>query len=234
MNEAELLARAKRGLSPTRDDELRVRAALQHAVTSGQPSASDAARPTLPAAAKLPAVAKLGAALLLAAATGSAGYWLGFRAGSATKASEPPRVVERTVLVPRGEAAAPAEPVTSAPKDPPTKPSRSLRALPSASSVTAAEPAESPLELETRFLARVERSLRSENPRLALGLLGELDRLVPDGQLVEERRAGHVVAHCQLGSESAAKLAQDFAARFPSSAYAARIEQACAANLEPR
>jgi hypothetical protein len=77
------------------------------------------------------------------------------------------------------------------------------------------------------LLARVERSLRERNPLLALGLLGELDRDVPGGQLTEERQAARVMAHCALGSESAAKQARDFGKRHPGSAYLPRVEQAC-------
>jgi hypothetical protein len=92
---------------------------------------------------------------------------------------------------------------------------------------------ESPLEIETRLLARVERALRTDNPRLAFGILGELDREVPGGQLEEERRAASVIAHCKLDSPSAPKIASEFEARYPSSAYRARIRAACADSYTP-
>jgi hypothetical protein len=59
------------------------------------------------------------------------------------------------------------------------------------------------------------------------GLLGELDRTVPQGQLGEERDAARVIAHCQLGSETAEKLAADFSRRHPASAYLARMKETC-------
>jgi hypothetical protein len=83
------------------------------------------------------------------------------------------------------------------------------------------------LEIETRLLARVERALRAENPRLALGLLAELDEQVPRGQLTEERRVGRLIAECQLGSESATRAAREFLARAQDSPYRDRVEQAC-------
>jgi len=77
------------------------------------------------------------------------------------------------------------------------------------------------------MLARIERALRDNNPRFALGLLGELDRMVPGGQLLEERQAARALAHCQLGSDGAAERAYEFAEQHPQSAYLARIRQAC-------
>ena len=77
------------------------------------------------------------------------------------------------------------------------------------------------------MLVRIERALREQNPRFALGLLGELDREVPGGQLKEEREAARVLAHCQMGSATAAKLARDFTARHSGSAYVARINRTC-------
>lgn len=226
MNEAELLQLAKRGLSPSSADAERVRTAVQRAIVGGIElrEASSATKPALTTA------AKLGALLVLAAASGSAGYWLGYDAGSAAHsrqaASAPPRRQTPAPPVVASEETIPAPTPPAAPPLANVAP-RAVRAAPSASSPAPAASGESSLEVETRFVARVERALRSQNPRLALGLLGELDRTVPGGQLVEERQLGRVVAHCQLGSESASTLAREFAQRFPTSPSAARVKQAC-------
>jgi hypothetical protein len=83
------------------------------------------------------------------------------------------------------------------------------------------------------MVARIERALRDENARFALGLLGELDRTIPGGQLNEERTAARVLAHCQLGSDAAPTLAREFARRYAKSAYRTRIAQSCATNATP-
>jgi hypothetical protein len=80
---------------------------------------------------------------------------------------------------------------------------------------------------ETRFLARVERALRDDNPRFALGLLGELDRSVPGGQLREERAAARALGLCALASEPSPEISEDFSKRYPGSAYLPRIVERC-------
>ena len=77
-----------------------------------------------------------------------------------------------------------------------------------------------------RFLKRIERALRDENPRYALGLLGELKRTVPGGQLVEERHAAKAMARCQLTGASDA-VVEEFAKTHPGSAYASRVAETC-------
>jgi hypothetical protein len=230
-----MLARARRGLSPNADDGARVRAAVNAVLAAGpmgRETATDASHGASHGAAVRPglaSVAKLGLAAAVAAATGVGGYWLGFEAGVAAREERAAlRVAERAPL-PTNTA-----PETVAPRSPPAvvreveaaRPARvASGSAPRAPTIAA--PEESPLELETRLLGRVERSLRERNPLLALGLLGELDREVPGGQLAEERQAARVMAHCALGSESAAKQARDFAKRHAGSAYLPRIEQAC-------
>jgi hypothetical protein len=86
------------------------------------------------------------------------------------------------------------------------------------------------LEEEVRTLRRVERALRTENPRLAIALLGDLDRVVPGGQLAEERLAASVQARCLLGYGSAVALLEDFVKLHPTSAYLKRVRAACGAE----
>jgi hypothetical protein len=243
MNPSELdatavLRGARQHLSPSAEDGARVRAAVGAALAAGPMGDETGATAShgvphgaLPAAARpgLASVVKLGMAAAVAAATGVGGYWLGFEAGVAEREERAAtRGAERAALP------SSAAPQTVAPPSPPVVVREAETARParvasgSAPSVpTGAAPEESPLELETRLLARVERSLRERNPLLALGLLGELDRDVPGGQLAEERQAARVMAHCALGSESAARQARDFAKRHAGSAYLPRIEQAC-------
>jgi hypothetical protein len=120
----------------------------------------------------------------------------------------------------------PATPPRARPNGDAARAAAAASAAPTPSTATSVS-GESTLELETRLLARVERALRDDNPRLALGLVGELEREVPGGQLEEERRAARVIAHCKLGTEFASKLAAEFAASYPSSAYRERIRSAC-------
>jgi len=238
--EAALLARARRGLTPAPGDAARVRVALEASLQGSLPrervSPAERAR-----ASEAPwRLARVGAALALAVASGAGGYVLGYRAGRNVPVAPAPTSVPVPVAPPTMresvDAPAPLHPLPELPAPPPrARPSGEasrVAATPSAGpsiGVAASASGESSLELETRLLARVERALRDDNPRLALGLLGELEREVPGGQLEEERRAARVIAHCKLGTEFAPKLAEEFSASYASSAYRERIRAACAA-----
>lgn len=247
--ELAVLARARRGLTPSARDAARVRAAVDATVMAG--GATSVTRepvrgPSVPPAA-MAGAAKLGAIVALAAATGLGGYVLGFRAGVAQREQSraalaavpsvvvPPAPVVRAPLADGPTLRHEPSPLPAGP--PPlakTERSGSVPAPSAAPSAVAPAPGspETSLELETRLLARVERSLRDDNPRLALGLLGELDRTVPGGQLTEERQAARAMAHCELGSQTAPKLALAFLETHPTSAYAPRVREACRAALE--
>jgi hypothetical protein len=231
------LRQARRGLSPSAEDSARVRAAVRATLAAdptghdgaaeASPGAAPVASPALP---RLANVAKLGLAAAVTAAAGVGGYWLGFEAGVTEREERAAMRVAERAPVP------PSTALETRPSPSPPSPiragetARPARVVPGNAPATPASAAaeESPLELETRLLVRVERSLREQNPLLALGLLGELDREVPGGQLAEERQAARVMAHCALGSESAAKQAREFGRRHVASAYLPRIEQACA------
>ncbi len=205
--------------------------------------------PLATSASMSPLFAKLAAVAVFGAATGVGGYMLGYRVGLGEQArqAEPVAVIPIPAVIPNPTVApsvatvtapapgpralphtrsAPALPVAAPPSAPLTAPPSVL--APAPSSPVAAASAESPLEIEARLLGRVERALRDSNPRFALGLLGELDREVPGGQLGEEREAARVMAYCALGTSSAAQRASDFMSRHPNSAYAVRIADACA------
>jgi hypothetical protein len=80
------------------------------------------------------------------------------------------------------------------------------------------------------MLQRARRALNAENGRLALGIVQELDERFPKGVLVEERSATRVLSLCQLERVAeATQAARDFLERSPSSVYAERVRQSCAA-----
>jgi len=232
-DERRFLERASSGLSPTPADRARVRASLDAFFAAealgpaakgndlkGAPATSAAAGPTW--------LGALGIAAGVAAAAGAGGYYLGY-SNAFDRAMSTSRPLAATTA-PRLEApASPAEPATPEAHRPPVPApvAKSRRLAPSA---TAPAPLDPGLDEEARMLARIERALRDENPRFALGLLGEMDRTLPGGQLLEERQAARALAHCQLGSEGAAERAREFAERHPQSAYLARIRQACPAT----
>jgi hypothetical protein len=233
LEEQELLGRARRGLSPGPADAERVHAALRAALVHARPDADS------PPALDAPALVAKGAAipgwvsvvalsLGVATAAGGAGYYFGFRAGAASVVPE--RIVEVRLQpsAPPSELPAPVTPASAAPQaspsvarnPPPARiPPPSVAAVPSAADAALGE--------ETRLVARVERALRDGNPRLALGLLGELDRTNPGGQLREERDAARALGRCALATESTPEVAQEFARRYPGSAYLPRITEAC-------
>jgi hypothetical protein len=247
--ETTLLARARRGLAPTEADARRVRSAVDLALGASPATAGPSSKPGVPAGPVPVHWTRLGAALALAAATGVGGYALGLRAGR----NEIPPLTRAPVIAPPTPSAperldARDAPTPIAPTSAPAATTRLPRVrsdiveaphvvetphVVEAPSAAASTDGESSLELETRLLERVERSLRADNPRLALGVLGELDREVPGGQLEEERRAARVIAHCKLGTASAPKLASEFETRYASSAYRDRIRAACAGAYTP-
>ena len=71
-------------------------------------------------------------------------------------------------------------------------------------------------------VARRRARRREGNPGSALALLRELDRAVPNGQLVEERLATRTIARCAAGDVPiGVDLSDDFAARHPTASTAA-------------
>jgi hypothetical protein len=221
-DETLLLARARRALAPSSDAVNRLRASLDGALAAPP---VDAAGPT---ATRLPRwSSRLLLATAIAGASGAIGYWSGYRAGARrTPPHVTPTIVAAPVTAPPAGIVAPVPAQPTAPLSPPTRPRpRPARegAPPSATS-----PAGASLAKEVEALRAVERALRDGHPGLALALLNELDRAVPDGRLVEERRATATIARCAAGaSPLGVDLAEDFAAAYPSSVYRARVEQAC-------
>jgi hypothetical protein len=174
---------------------------------------------------------------------GIGGFYAGFSAGQRRVEATPVLVAPVATWANDGaRSAAPDEtpaveaeaPAAVTPTPAPAQNSRPLapaRASTPARASAAATIALSPersLEEELRALRRTERALRDHNPRLARALLAELDRLVPQGKLHEERAAVAAVAACQLDPSPAP--AQQFAAKFASSVHLERVRQACSSG----
>ena len=85
-----------------------------------------------------------------------------------------------------------------------------------------------PFYEELSLLQRAERAIRSDNPLLALSLLGDLDHQFPRGKLLEERAAARIMAGCQKSLDPLSRsAARRFVGSHPQSVYAARIESLC-------
>jgi hypothetical protein len=238
--ERRVLARARAVLAPSLADQERVRGALDGAIAATMATALHGASNGGETAVARSADAALWSTSLgkwlarlaipmAAALGGGVGYELGHSAGL-----EQTRTTDALAT-----AALPTEPpspvtVAKTQTPPPARTAQSTRATPSRAAPPApsAPPELAPdagLDEEVRLLRRVERALREQNPRYALALLGELDRQVPRGQLVEERKAARVMASCQLGSGGDA-LAEKFASDHPGSAYIGRVRETCSAE----
>jgi hypothetical protein len=91
----------------------------------------------------------------------------------------------------------------------------------------------SSLAAEVAMLQRARRALNSENGRLALGIVQDLDAQFPRGILIEERNATRVLSLCQLDrADEARQVAQAFLERYPASVYAERVRGSCIAHAE--
>jgi len=230
--EARMLEATRTVLEPKSGDAARIEVALSAALAAGieTPVLDDAGG----SSAKL-WLAKGLVPLALVAGGGVVGYELGFRAGKAAVMS-PPAPVLVVQAAPTGpspmaldEPARDEHAVTAA-IDPPNAVPRRPAAMTTAPAVDANEGPG--LDAETRLLARVERALRDDNPRLALGLLGELERTVPGGQLQEERAAARTMAACELDPDASSAQTSAFTKRYPTSAYLGRIQATCSGSPE--
>jgi len=243
-DELRTLSRARAALSPLPADAVRVRHALTAALAAPPIGAPDAgaAADGVGLAASWPL--RILVTSVAAAAVGAGGYWLGHGAGvrEGRLAVSPPALEAASAAPPETPAAAGAvAPVAwpsppAAPGAPVEEPSaarggKSRRLATGARTprpdptVTAAES----LEQEVRALRAVERALRDNQPRLALAILQQLDRAVPTGRLVEERRATSIIARCSAGDVPFdVNLAEHFAGDYPESVYLGRVQQSCA------
>jgi hypothetical protein len=216
---------------------------------AAEPLAPTAQSSVAEAAAGWGALPKLLAALALAGASGMLGYGLGFRAGQTSSApsletAKTAAPAERIAAVARSnsDSASDSVPDSVSDSDSVSDPDSvtatgvglARRSRPAPARLAAEqelspiEPDPNALALELRALRQVERALRERQPRRALELLGELDRDVPEGRLVEERLATFLMARCALGLGTPARLRAEFNDAYPRSVYRARVEQSCA------
>jgi hypothetical protein len=227
--ERDFLRSARRGLSPSRADETRVHAAVTKlaALAPAAPAPGDASGGV---AAASNATKRWFSRLAVGAglvAGGGAAYVAGHRAGveegRTVGRAEAPSAVESPRSAPTAERARPEPPAAVLAPPPEVAAPRAASPKPSAELANAPD---SGLDEEVRFLKRIERALRDQNPRYALGLLGELERTVPGGQLVEERHAAKAMARCQVLGGSQAMI-DDFSKAHPGSAYVTRVTETC-------
>jgi hypothetical protein len=80
---------------------------------------------------------------------------------------------------------------------------------------------------ELALLQRAERAVRAENSALALMLTGELEERFPRSELLEERSAIELMAHCVARGTDARSRAERFLRAHPRSVYAERIALLC-------
>jgi hypothetical protein len=220
---AEALARARRGLSPGSGDLERVRRGLDAALRAPVPPAP--ATPPAPRAWRL-WVRRVALAGALTGAGAAVGYWAGRRAERREIASTRPPA-------PAAPVSAPAAPIEPAPVEEPAPPRQNAEAHRSerhrhAEITSAPKTGAESLAAEVRALRNTERALREQNPGLAAAFLDGLDREIPGGQMREERAALRAIARCAAGDQPfGISLSDEFTQAFPSSAYRARVEQAC-------
>jgi len=251
-----LLAAARRGLSPTAADRDRVRratlAALAPAGTAAGGESAGAAAEAAPAPGHAVAWATrlVAVGVVAATAAGVAGYRAGVRAGREQAVSERPAEVVPLIVAPEpplapvvdepNRARATAPPAASVPLAgaSPVSSRTAVRRRANAGAVAPSEAAavsSASLAEEVRALRAVERALREGTPGFALSLLRELDRNVPNGRLMEERLATYTIARCASGDVPlGVSLAEDFVDRHPGSVYARRVADACAGTDSSR
>lgn len=249
--EEQLLQAARRAFTPQASDAARVLAATRAALVAGDAVAempSEGAASTLGVGTLAHRwLLRTAIGLSIAGVSGAIGYRMGLRAGEESRAADPrpspaaakPKTAAATQLpmtspdvaaTPRREGPEPVRPTprTQAPRAAVRVP----RDEPSTEASATAATNGASLDEEVRALREVERALRDRNPRVALTLLGELDRTVPGGQLQEERAAAFAVARCALGFGSPDIIVRDYANAHPSSLYLARVQQACPSDAE--
>lgn len=230
--EAELFERARRGLSPSTNDRERVLLALGPVLS-------------LPSAAALPKTGsrlvrwgRVGGGLVLLGIAVTAGYGWGYRAGLQAR-TVPARVASAPVApVVTMTPAVLESPRAVPPPTPMVLPERAGAPKTTTSTTSAVAAREAPpeggLDEEVRQLRRIERAIRDGNSRLALAIGDNLDREIPHGQLLLERRAARLMASCQLDVATGAAPAGRFLADNPQSAYAQRLRQLCGLSSDPQ
>ena len=96
------------------------------------------------------------------------------------------------------------------------------------------EPLMASLQIEIAALRRVELALREGRAQQALSTLDELDRIVPNGKLTEERAAAFVVARCTLEPAARTQLLRAYRLHHPNTMFTRRVEASCGAAHSSR
>jgi hypothetical protein len=239
--ELELMARARRAIEPTADDRARLRNAL--AVKIAAAGAATVATQTLASIREKPWRHLINTHLVglssVAAITAAAAFGAGFYAGHRTRA-----VVVKTIAVVQPSASTAPSSLSAAPSQPLSVASLASSSIDMGHSVARprAESSPAPTALpsgtsiaeELELLKRAEHTLRQGNSHVALGLLEELDRRFPKGQLLEERTAARVMARCQLDDEERARARGNaYVLAHGQSVYSDRVRQMCHLQLQP-
>jgi len=232
--EHELMVRARGALEPEPHDRTRLREALA-AKIAAMGAVSVVASTTVPSntsplrhlfhshLAGLSTVAALSGVLAF-----GAGYYAGQRSS---------KVIVKTVSVARPEPASDRltiSPITTQPLNLPSLSSSldlghsGTRPRVTTTTAPSAPPPSNSLSEELDLLRRAERTIRSGNAQVALGLLQEMDEKFPKGQLVEERTAARVMARCQLDDTAAARARGNaYLLAHSQSVYADRVRSLC-------
>jgi len=83
-------------------------------------------------------------------------------------------------------------------------------------------------ETELALIGAMQLALRAGNASQALGLAAKHAQRFPQGALTQEREGVRAIARCQLAKpEARTRIREDFLAKYGSSPYAARVEDAC-------
>jgi len=231
-DQSQVLARARRAFSPTASDADRVRVSLRAALAMNPPVAAPDPSAT---AGRLSRVAmRLFVAGAIAASSGAIGYRMGRRAAPSEPRAPISVPVAPAIIADPAGATAPANglPAVGA-AEPRPRPGQATTSVARPPRRSESRPGHSldpdSLVREIEALRSVERALRDGTPGLALALLRELDRTLPEGKLTEERRATAAIARCASGAVPLGlDLAKEFGSDYPDSVYRERVEEACA------
>jgi len=263
-DELDVIAGARRGLGPNAQDTARVLHKARLAIGSGAVPDADAGPSSVAAKSAMSGVLAKHVASWLAVAGIAA--WLGYQAGfsygeqSAHEATASAREIASPAPAPEpplaplaaASAAAPdepnktGEPANDRAAEPRRKPKPAAQPMlvpegPVASQ--AAAPAvpqpNASLDAEIKALRFVERALRNREPKTALKRLAQLDRDVPQGQMLEERAAARAMARCEARALEAVpdrvevmQRVLEFSQQYPASVYFARVRQTCLATID--
>jgi hypothetical protein len=261
-DQLDVLAGARRGLGPNAQDAARVLHKARLAIGSGVVPAAEAG--LAGGAAKSATAGVLAKHVASWLAVAGIAAWLGYHAGfsygeqSARQASVGAREIASPAPAPEPplaavSAAAPVESKNIAGESPSEraaepkrkpKPAAQPMLVPEAPDASQAVAPVAPqpnasLDAEIKALRFVERALRNREPKTALTRLAQLDRDVPQGQMLEERAAARAMARCDARALEAApdrvevmQRVLEFSQQFPASVYFARVRQTCLATID--